>query len=137
MLKQINRRLQLYWWLLAGTIVIASFVPRTCLSIGLWGTYFNWPWVHFLVYLAVSILPVLAWRIRTGLAVTLGLAVASLGLEILRGLLLYRSVRVEDIVVNGFGIAAGALLGLNILTLRSRASQVEQPGADVSSSSSL
>jgi glycopeptide antibiotics resistance protein len=137
MLKHTNRRLQLYWWLMAGTVVIASLLPHANLSKNLLGAYFNWPWVHFLVYLGVSILPVLAWRLRTGLAMSLGMAVASVGLEILRGLVLYRSIRVQDIIVNLLGVAAGTLLGLNILTLRSGDSQVDPPGADVSRSSPL
>lgn len=137
MLKHTNRRLQLYWWMLAGTIAIASLVPHVYLPNNILGTYLNWPWIHFLVYLAVAILPVIAWRLRVGLAICLGMTIASVGLEVLRGLVLYHSVRVQDIVVNLLGVAAGSLLGLNILTLRSRSSQVDHSGADVSGSSSL
>jgi VanZ family protein len=141
MLKHINRRLQFYWWLMAGTVVIASLLPHVNFPKDLPGLYFNWPWVHFLVYLGVSILPVLAWRLRTGLAMSFGMAVTSVGLEMLRGLVLYRSVRVQDIVVNLLGVTAGTLLGLNILTLRSRTSapnsQVGRSGPDAPSSSPL
>jgi hypothetical protein len=142
MLKHTNRRLQLYWWLLTGTIAVASLVPHDYLPNSILGSDLNWPWIHFLVYLAVAILPVLAWRLRSGLAICLGMAGASVGLEILRGLVLYRSIRVQDIVVNLLGVAAGSLLGLNIRTLRSRTSPADSPGvdpsgADVSSSSPL
>jgi uncharacterized membrane protein YhaH (DUF805 family) len=137
MLKHTNRRLKFYWWLLAGSIVIASLMPHINIPNHPIGRHFSWPWVHFLVYLAVSILPVLAWRLRRGLAISLGMAVASVGLEILRGLVLYGSMRVQDIAVNLLGVAAGSLLGLNILTLRSHASRVNHPGADVSQTSLL
>jgi hypothetical protein len=129
MLKPTNRRLQLCWLLLAGTIGIASLLPHAKIA---QGAYFNWPWIHFLVYLAVSILPVLAWRFRTGLAISIGTAVFSVGLEILRGLTLYRSIRFQDIVVNLFGVIAGSLLGLNILTLRTRTRPVDHGEAEVS-----
>jgi glycopeptide antibiotics resistance protein len=69
--------------------------------------------------------------------ISLGVAVISVGLEILRGLFIYRSFHVEDIIVNLFGVAAGILLGWNILTLRSRMSQVDGSGASSSHSDLL
>jgi hypothetical protein len=137
MLKHVNQRLQFFWCLLAAAIVIASLLPHFNIAKNLLGVNLNWPWVHFMAYLGVSILPVMAWKFRIGLTVSLGGALTSLGLEILRGHLLYGSVRTQDIVFNLLGVAAGILLGLNILTLRSHSGHVGSPGADVSRSSSL
>jgi glycopeptide antibiotics resistance protein len=137
MLKLSSRRLQIYWWLLAGTIVLLSLLPHPAIPSTPLGAYLNSYWAHFLVYLAVSVLPVLAWPRKTGLMISLGVAVISVGLEILRGLFIYRSFHVEDIIVNLFGVAAGILLGWNILTLRSRMSQVDGSGASSSHSDLL
>jgi VanZ family protein len=120
MLKLSSRRLQFYWLLLAGTILLISLLPHPPIPSTPLGTFLSSSWAHFLVYLGVSVLPLLAWPRKTGLMISLGVAVISVGVEILRGLFIYRSVQVEDIVVNLFGVAAGILLGWNILTLRSR-----------------
>jgi hypothetical protein len=135
--KPTSRSLQLCWWLLSGTIVCVSLVPHSKFpSNPLWG-YFNWYWAHFLVYVAVSILPLLAWRPRTGFLIALGGGALSAGLEIFRGLVWEGSVRFEDIAINMLGVAAGILLGLNILTLRSRTDTINGRTADGSHSSVL
>lgn len=134
MLKLSSRRLQIYWGLLAATIAFLSLLPHPGIPTTPMRAYLNSYWVHFLVYLAVSLLPVLAWPRKKGLMISLGVAVISVGLEILRGLSIYRLVQVEDIVVNLFGVAAGILLGMNILTLRSRMSQIDRSSASSSQS---
>jgi hypothetical protein len=87
--------------------------------------YFNGHWVHFLAYGVVSFLPMLAWRRNTGVAIAMGMAVLGTGLEILSAILDARSPDIQYIVINALGIAAGILLGLNILTLRSRTNQAD------------
>jgi hypothetical protein len=95
----------------------------------LWG-YFDRHWVHFLAYAAVSILPLLAWQRRPALVLSLGVAGLSAMLEIIHGIVTDKSASLEGIVVNLLGVIAGALLGLNILALRSRTRPRERTLAD-------
>jgi hypothetical protein len=125
MLKLTNFRLQLLWGLLVGTIVLASLLPYFSIHSNILGAYFDRHWIHFLAYVAVSILPLLAWRRNTGLVLSIGMAVLATGLEIVSAIVKARSPDIQYIVINALGIAAGILLGLNILALRSRMSQAD------------
>jgi|SRR5271165_2464558 len=125
MLKLTSSRLQLLWVLLVGTIVLASLLPYLGIHANFFDAYFNGHWVHFLAYVAASFLPMLAWRRNTGLALSMGMVVLGTGLEIVRAIVEVRSPDIQYIVINVLGIAAGILLGLNILTLRSRMSQAD------------
>lgn len=75
--------------------------------------HFANPWVLFLTYTAVAVLPSVAWRVRTWLLSCLVLACAVVcGLpHILFGWALSPA---ERIIPDLFGIAAGVLLGLNL-----------------------
>jgi hypothetical protein len=123
MLKLTSVRLQLLWGILVGTIVLWSLLPYWGNQPRIVGTYFNRDWVHFLAYGVVSILPVLSWGRKTGLSLSIGVAVLATGLELARALVEARSLDVRYIVINILGIAAGMLLALNILTIRSRMSR--------------
>ena len=125
MLKLTSSRLQQLWALLVVTIVLASLLPFLGIQTNILDAYFNAHWVHFLTYVAVSILPLLAWRRNTGLAISMGMAVLGTGLEIVRAIEEVRSPDIQYIVIDALGIVAGILLGLNILTLRSRRSQAD------------
>jgi hypothetical protein len=125
MLKLTSFRLQLLWGLLVGTIVLLSTIRLWVNQISILGAYFNRDWVHFLAYVTVSILPLLAWRRKTGLALSLGMVVPATGVEIIRAVMAVRSPDVHYMVINTLGIAAGILLGLNILRLGSRMSHVD------------
>ncbi|MGO9336300.1 MAG: hypothetical protein ACLPY1_02210 [Terracidiphilus sp.] len=124
MLKPTSSRLQQLWGLLVGMIVLASLLPYLGIHTNFLDTYFNGHWVHFLAYVAASFLPLLAWRRNTGVALSMGMVALGTGLEIVRATLDGRSPDIQYIVINALGVAAGILLGLNILTLRSRRSQV-------------
>jgi hypothetical protein len=137
MLKPISRRLQLYWFLVAGTIVFLHLLPHSGFSTNSLRAYVNLYWVRFLIYLLISIVPVFAWKLRRGLFISLGFGAVSSGLEVVRGNLLYRSVKFEDIVVNLLGVVAGILLALNIRSLCSRTNPVGGRGADGSHSTPL
>jgi glycopeptide antibiotics resistance protein len=137
MLKPISRRLQLSWFLVAGTVLFLSLLPGPIFSTYSLRAYVNLYWVRFLIYLLVSTFPVFAWRLRTGLFLSLGLGAVSAGLEVFRGSFLYRSVRFEDIVVNFLGITAGILLAVNIQTLRTRTNPVDGREVDESHSNLL
>jgi hypothetical protein len=125
MLKLTSSRLQQLWSLLVGTIVLVSLLPHLGIHINPLDAHFNGHWVHFLAYAAASFLPLLAWRRNTGVAIDMGMVVLGTGLEILRAGLEGRSPDIQYIVINALGIAAGILLGLNILTLRSRRSPAD------------
>jgi hypothetical protein len=120
MLKLTNFRLQLLWGLVVGTIALASVLPYSGNQANFLAMYFNRHWVHFLAYLAVSILPLLTWRRKAGLALSLGTTALAIGSEMARTLIVGRPLDIQYIVINSLGIVAGILLGLNILTLRSR-----------------
>ena len=125
MLKQTSYSLQLLWGVIVVAIVVVSLFPRSGIQASFLGANLNRHWVEFLAYVAVSILPLLAWRRRAGLTISIGMAVLAAGLEIIRALLEGRSPGIQYIAVSSFGIAAGILLGLNILTLRSRVRHVD------------
>ena len=126
MLKLTSRRLRRYWYLLVGIIVLLSLTPNPRAHNDLRQVFFDRFWFHFLAYVVVSILPLLAWRRRAGLILSSGTALLSIGLEMLRGFVNRSSVDVQGTIVNLLGIVAGILLGLNILMLRSRARRAER-----------
>lgn len=125
MLKLTSSRLQLFWGLLVGAIAFAPLLPRVGIHTDIFDAYFNGHWVHFLAYAAVSFLPLLAWRRNTALILSMGMAVLGTGLEIARAIVEVRSPDIQYIVINALGVAAGILLGLNILTRRSRMTQAD------------
>jgi predicted signal transduction protein with EAL and GGDEF domain len=125
MLKLTSPRLQQLWGLLVGTIVVASLLPCLGIHNNILDTYLDGHWAHFLAYVAISFLPMLIWRRNTALAISMGIAVLGTGLEIVRATVGARSPDFQHIVINALGIAAGILLGLNILTRRSRISQAD------------
>lgn len=125
MLKLTDTRLQLLWGLLVGATVLGSLLPYLGIHSNILSAYLNPHWLHFLVYTAVSFLPLIAWRRNTGLVLSMGMAVPATGLEIARAVAEVRSPNIEHIVINTLGIAAGILLGLNIVTLRSRMNQAD------------
>lgn len=120
MLKLTRLSLRLYWCLLVGAIVCVSLLPAPNIPRNLLWAYFDRYWAHFLVYAAVTIFPLLSWQRKTALVLSLGTAALSAILEMLHGAVTDHAVSIEGIVVNLLGVAAGVLLGLNILTLRSR-----------------
>jgi hypothetical protein len=125
MLKLTSSRLQLLWGLLVGTIVLVSLLPCFGVHTDIGDAYLNGHWVHFLSYGAASLLVVLAWKRKTALALSAGMAVLGTGLEIVLAIVEARSPDDQYIVINTLGIVAGILLGLNILTRRSRISQTD------------
>ncbi len=123
MLKPTSSRLQQLWGLLVGAIVLLSLLPFLGIDTDVFNIYINGHWVHFLAYGAASFVSLLAWRRNTGVALSMGMAVLGSGLEIVRAIAEVRSPDIQYIVINALGAVAGILLGLNILTLRSRRNQ--------------
>jgi hypothetical protein len=125
MLKLTNSRLQQLWGLLVGAIALASLLPYWGIHSDIFDAYFNGHWVHFLAYLAVSSVALLGWRRNIALALCAGMAVLGTGLEMVPAIVEARPPDIQYIVINVLGIVAGILLGLNILTRRSRMSQAD------------
>jgi hypothetical protein len=125
MLKLTSSRLQQLWALLVGVIALASLLPYLGIRTNIFDAYLNGHWVHFLAYVGASFLSLLAWRRNTALALSVGIAVLGTGLEIVPAVAEARPPDVQYVVINALGIVAGILLGLNILTRRSRMSQAD------------
>jgi hypothetical protein len=108
---------------LIGAILFLSFLPCASLHRPLLNAYINGDWAHFPAHTAAAAVPLLAWRSRRAFALSLGVAVMLVGLQVLCGLISRQPTDLHGTVVNLLGIAAGILLGFNILKLRSRAKQ--------------
>lgn len=125
MLKLTSSRLRLLWGVLVGSIALVSLLPFPSIYAGFFNAYFNGHWVHFLAYAAASFLPTLAWRRNMALTLSVGVAVLGTGLELARAIAEVKSPDTQYIVINALGVAAGILLGLNILARRSRMNQAD------------
>jgi len=125
MLKLTSSRLQQYWGLLVAGIAVTSLLP--CVGIRTDGAeaYVNGHWVRFIAYGAASFLAMLAWKRWNALAISAAVAVLSTGLEIARASAKAQPPDTQFIVINGLAVAAGILLGLNILARRSRTGQAD------------
>ena len=114
-------RLRLYWFMLVSGVIVSSLLPGVVgLRDSLIAGNITSNWLHFLVYALVATLPMLAWKSRSALAVSLGVALLSVALQVLHG---FTSGRVTDshiTVVNLLGVTSGILLGLNIRALQSQ-----------------
>ena len=111
--------LRLAWYILIGSIAFVSLMPGVSLHHPFISVYINGDWICFLAFTAVAALPLLAWRLRTGIALSLGTAILSVGLQVLRGLISRHATDLQGIAINMLGITAGILLALNIRKLRS------------------
>jgi hypothetical protein len=121
MLMPNESRLRLIWWLLTTAIVITSLVPGLNFHDPRIVGYIDSDWAHFLAYAAAGAITVLAWRLGTGLALSSGMALASFGLQVLRGLLSSSRTDFEGAVINLLGLAAGVFIGLHIRRSESHA----------------
>jgi hypothetical protein len=123
MKAQINFWLRGAWFTLIVAIALVSLLPRTASYLPILGPYLDRGWAHFMVYGCAATLCMLAWRSRTALFLASGLFLLSVGTQFLHSFKVGLDPDSFSIVVNMFGIAAGILLGLNLVTLRSRLKQ--------------
>jgi hypothetical protein len=114
MLTLTNSRLRLLWCVLTGTITTALLIPGATLHDPHLSAYVNSDWVHFLAYTTVSAVATLAWKFRTAFGICIGIAFTSIGLQIVRGIVMGKGLDVDGAVINLLGIAAGVLLALHI-----------------------
>jgi hypothetical protein len=117
--KLISFQWRILWYVLTSAIVCVTLIPAVSFHNSILVAIFSTDWTHFLAYAFVATLPMLAWERRTGIAICFGLAMLSVGLQALRGLISGGPIDLDGTVVNLLGITAGILLSLNILTLRS------------------
>ena len=114
---------QLSWCVLIALIALTSLFSGEIMHKPPLNEYIDSGWAHFFAYMAAAALPLLTWKRRTGLAVALGVAILSVLFQILRGLVAGSVVDFDATVINLFGIAAGILLGLNLVTHFSRSAE--------------
>ncbi len=106
----INRLwLRCVWALLVAGALIASVFGNV-----LFVSFSANRWVHFLVYAAVTSIPCAIVRTKTTLVFSLGIvgccAIGGIAMAVLN----WNGVRAESTISDLFGIAAGALLGVNL-----------------------
>lgn len=111
-------RLRLCWFILISGVIVVSLLPGVSLSGPRIDVNINSNWLHFLTFMVVSTLPVLAWRPRPGLVVSFGVALLSVALQVLHGLISGRVTDSHITVVNLLGVTSGILFGFNIRALR-------------------
>ena len=107
------------WAVLVGCVVVGSLLPAAnpvMVDIGRLGI--NDKVEHFCAYLALSVLPVIAFQERRR-GVLLGLSMFVLGVLLEGGQHFSpgRSVELGDVIANGVGVSCGTLLGLPIRAL--------------------
>ena len=115
--------LRICWCILIGVISLVSCFPGASLQRPLFGLNIDSGWAHFLVFAVAATIPLLAWMRRTALTLDLGIAILSVGLQLLRGFAANRPMDSAAMVINVLGIAAGILIGLNLGILRAHGTQ--------------
>jgi len=124
MLMPSSSQLKISLVVMTAGLVVGSLLPGgASLHDPRVAPYVDGDWVHFIVYLMVAALPMLVWKVRRGIGISIGLAAVSVLLQVVHGQISAQTTDAHSIVVNLLGIAAGILLGLNLRAIRSRANQ--------------
>jgi hypothetical protein len=109
-----NYPLRLIWFVLTGVVAISLLIPGATLHSPWLVDYVNSDWIHFISYAVSGALAILAWKPRTALAACIAVALASIGLQLLRGILNQKGLDLDGAVINLLGVVAGILLGFHI-----------------------
>lgn len=128
---------QISWCVLIAAIALASLFSGDSMHKPPLNAYIDSGWAHFFAYMAAAALPLLAWRRRTGLMVSFGVAILSVLFQMLRGLIAGHVYDFDATAINLLGIIAGILLGFNIVTHLSHSKDRLTPSTDESSSTRL
>src|SRR5215468_807584 len=104
--KLTRRHLRLVWYLLATLVAVLSLLINPGIQGTVLRVYVGRYWIHFLGYLALSVLPVVAWPRRTGLPLSLLLFPASIAIELARARVTAQPADTQGILVNALGILA-------------------------------
>ena len=118
MLRERNKRtvILVFWAVLIYCVVIGSLLSAASpvmVDIGL--LHINDKVMHFCAYLALSSLPVIAFRDkRRGIVAGLSMFVLGVLLEAGQHVSPGRALELGDVLANGAGVSCGALLGLPV-----------------------
>ena len=124
-----STRLRYLWCVLTGGMLCNSlFSGTSSIPQGI-AAYGSNRWVHFLLYMAVVTIPVIAWRRRGTVLFFFGIAVIGSAIDAVQVFMPAFRGRPQFAIADLFGIAAGILLGLNIRMMRRSAKM-----ADIASS---
>lgn len=129
-----NSRLRISSYLLIGAMALTSLLPKPSLNAFGMGPYIDRGWLHFIVYATAATLCLIAWKRSVGLVLAFGLCFLSVVLQVLRAQIAGLWIDYFGMAVNLLGIAAGILLGLNIISSRSRSKPQDQSRPDRSHS---
>ncbi len=139
MLMRISLRIRLSWCALITIIAVASLLPRDRFYVYVlfFARGFGNSWAHFFAYMGASCLPLLAWRFRLAFVICFGVTILSVGLELLHALVSGDAFDFYNAVTNILGVAAGVLLGLNLLMLHTEVADHSDSNVDRSRPRSL
>ncbi len=126
-----NKRLAYLWCFLIGGIFLISILRGSNWNYHSIAVYDSSRWAHFLAYVLVAAIPVVAWKYRRDVAFCLVPVVMNIAFESLLAHLPGSVVRAQNISADLFGTAAGILLGLNIRVMRNSAKSLNNSGLNV------
>lgn len=106
------------WSVLAGGVLFLSALPDKSWLAQFITPYDTDHWVRFLAYAAIASIPCAVWRIRSCVLCCLLAGGFSVACGVLHTIAGGPVNAIERILPDIFGLAAGALLGLNIRLLR-------------------
>ena len=125
-------RMRYLWCVLTGGMLWMSIFPSSISIFQGAAAYSLSRWVHFLVYVSVAAIPVVAWRRKSTVLLSLAIAILGSAFEFLRMYFPGHTFQSQNVFADLFGIAAGILLGLNIRMMRNSAKSHNQPNPDSS-----
>ena len=114
-----HRALVALWLVLIGCVVVGSLLPAASpIMVGIGRLHIDDKLQHFSAYLALSALPLLAFRERrTGILVGVSMFLLGLLLEGGQHFSPGRAVELGDVVANGCGVGCGVPFAFAIRTL--------------------
>lgn len=132
-----NKLLRYFWYLLAAGIVCMSIFSGSNWMAKAAVGYNLTRWVHFLAYVTLVAIPVVAWRKGIGLLFPLIIGMTGFAVELLQTFRPGSSFRPQNAIADAFGICAGILLGLNLRMMRIATGPANKLDTDQSHSSLL
>ncbi len=123
-------RLRFAWCVLTGVVISISILPGNSSIYQVAATPGLNRWVHFLAYAGVAAIPLLAWRLRSTILISLAIVMLGPVFDSLQAIVPGLIARPEILFADLFGVAAGILLGLNVRVMFDSAKSSDKFGAD-------